>query len=237
MFAMARQDAQVLEESYAGFQFQLLNFIGAAKQIGDGGPQAYLAGVPLGQKVASHFHPVDQFQVFFGSDGAYFERHAINRLHVQYADAYTPYGPFGAGDTELRFFTLRPRSTDQHHTMPGARDKLVGPRGRSVQASLQNTGVYAEPVSTKTIFAPSPHGMAAYQLQLAAGQSMVAPSPHGSGGQYIIVTDGSMQCRAGSFPYQSCLFLGADDPPLQLSAPASGGCEVLVLQYRRPAQP
>lgn len=234
MLATARHQARVLEETYGDFHFTLRNFMGAAKQLGDGGPQAYLASVPVAQKVQAHFHPVDQFQVFFGiDDGAYFERKPIAGVHVQYSDAFTPYGPFGAGDTRLDFFTLRARATDEHHTMPGSRDKLQGQRGRSLQASVLSGATAGEPVQTDALFLPMPDGMAAHHVRVAAGASAVAPWPQGSGGQYIVVIKGTMRCGAGDFPYQSCLFLGEDDAPLQMNAPATEGFEVLVLQYRR----
>lgn len=235
MLATAQQDARVLEETYGDFHFTLRNYMGAAKQVGDGGPQAYLASVPVAQKVQAHFHPVDQFQVFFGiDDGAYFERKAIAGVHVQYSDAFTPYGPFGAGETRLDFFTLRARATAEHHTMPGSRDKLQGQRGRSLQASIPTDATAAEPVQIHALLQSMPDGLAAHHIQVAAGARTVAPSPTGSGGQYIVVIKGTMQCGAGDFPYQSCLFLTEDDAPLQMNAPATEGFDVLVLQYRRP---
>ena len=234
MLATARQNARVAEETYGDFRFTLLNFMGAAKQVGDGGPQAYLANVPTAQKVQAHFHPVDQFQVFFGKDdGAFFERKPISGLHVQYSDAYTPYGPFGAGETQLDFFTLRTSATAEHHTMPGSRDKLKGARGRSLQASVLPGDVANGLVHSKSLFEPMTDGMAAHHLQAAAGTSTVGPSPQGSGGQYIVVINGTMLCSAGNFGYQSCLYLGSNDPALQMTAPAEEGFEVLVLQYRQ----
>lgn len=233
MFAIARRDARVMNETYEDFTFTVLNFIGAAKDAGDGGPQAYLATVPPGKSVQSHFHPVNQFQVFFGSDGTYFERHSISGVHVQYADAYTPYGAFGAGDTQLSFFTLRAKSTSEHHTMPGAREKMLRPRGRSLQSPVRETES-PNPVTITEIFEPQADGLAVYQLRIAAGVDGVAPSPQNSGGQYVVVVKGAMACHAGHFPYQSCLFLEPDDGPLHMSA-TSEECEVLILQFPRSA--
>lgn len=236
MLATTRQDARVMEARYEDYSVTIRNYIGTGGQVGDGGPQAYLANVPPGKVVHPHFHPVDQFQVFFGSDGSYFERKAIVDLHVQYADAYTPYGPFGAGTTELDFFTLRARATSEHHPMPGSRDKMVRKAGRSVHAHVALGGPSDQPAGLSSIIERKPDGLAAYHLRVSEGESAVAPSPEGSAGQYFIVVKGAMRCNAGLFPFQSCLYLGAEEAPLQMNAGDTESFEVLVLQYPRASQ-
>ncbi len=234
MLATARQDARAFNGQYGGYSFTVYNFMGAGGQIGDGGPQAYLASVPKGEAVESHFHPVDQFQVFFGDEGDYFQKHSLRGLHVQYADAYTPYGPFGAGPQDLHFFTLRAQATNEHHTMPGGRSKMVRRPGLSVQTGVELSDASGAPAPARTLFERAADGMAAYHIALPSGGSVQTPPAKDSGGQYVIVVQGGMRCRDGSFPFQSCLFLNPDDAPLTMEADATDGCQVLVLQFPRP---
>src|SRR5215467_525480 len=61
------------------------------------GPEGFMLKFRPGAGLPAHFHDVNQFQVFFGSPGATFGRHAIPELMVHYAAAGTLYGPFAAG--------------------------------------------------------------------------------------------------------------------------------------------
>src|SRR5262245_15707940 len=74
------------------------------------GPQAFLVRFPADSRGGAHFHPVDQFQIFYGSDGSWFKNQEITsgEIMLHYADAYVTYGPFGTkGPEPLEFFTLR----------------------------------------------------------------------------------------------------------------------------------
>lgn len=208
MFASTRQDARVMEARYEDYPVTIRNFIGTGAKVGGGGPQAYLANVPPGKAVHPHFHPVDQFQVFFG-----------------------------AGSTELLFFTLRAKATSEHHPMPGSRDKMLRKPGRSLHARVALDGsTDAHLGGLRTIIERKPDGLAAYHLRVDPGESAFAPSSDGAGGQYFIVVKGEMRCSTGRFPFQSCLYLGAKEEPLNMSAGNSEGFEVLVLQYPRALQ-
>src|SRR5271154_6867468 len=71
------------------------------------GPQGFLNESGAGSQIRPHFHHENQFQVFFGSRGATFQRRAIPRLLLHYSEAGTAYGPISSGDETLNFFTLR----------------------------------------------------------------------------------------------------------------------------------
>ena len=89
------------------------------------GPQGYLARVAPTHDVGSHFHKVDQFQVMFGAPGAFYQRWR-SRAFLHYTDAYSVYGPFGAGqEDEFFFFTLRAVQSTLHGAMPEMRDQLA----------------------------------------------------------------------------------------------------------------
>ena len=93
--------------------------------------------LPPGYLGRAHFHEVDQFQVFFGGAGATYQRHEVPWAMLHYADAYTTYGPFQAGGSTLRFFTLRARPTLGTHYMPESRDKLVRRGRRTLHLALE----------------------------------------------------------------------------------------------------
>jgi hypothetical protein len=87
-------------------------------------PQAFMVEVPPNGTIATHFHPVDQFQVFLNGSDGWYQRQDIPEILVHYADANTAYGPFGTRSTPLRFFTLRNASTPLTGFLPEDRDKM-----------------------------------------------------------------------------------------------------------------
>lgn len=69
-------------------------------------PFAFLVEMTPGSVLPTHFHPVDQFQVFVSGSGL-LGRHLTNGLYVHYADRHTAYGPISAGPRGVTYFTLR----------------------------------------------------------------------------------------------------------------------------------
>lgn len=91
-----------------------------------GGPEAYLVELAPNMTTGTHFHEVDQWQVFFPSDGASYQRQDIDSIMLHYTDAFTPYGPFSSGGRDsLQFFTLRAKGSSMHAPMPEERAQLV----------------------------------------------------------------------------------------------------------------
>ena len=236
MLATTKQEARVIEAPYEGYTVTTRNYMGTVAQIGDGGPQAFMANLPPGKVIHSHFHPVDQFQVFFGTEGSFFGRNAMTPLYVQYADAYTPYGPFGAGSTDLNFFTLRAKATSEHFVMPESRSKMIRKAGRLLQSSVVLGGACGKPTCSTAFIEPQSDGLAAYLVSVGPDERIGAPFLENAGGQYCIVVSGEMGCDAGQFPFQSCLFVGPNEGPLEMRAKGPDGFEVLVLQYPRALQ-
>jgi hypothetical protein len=96
-----------------------------ARDVDGPGPQIYVNELDPGVELAAHFHKVDQFQVFFGGNGATFLRKSIPDLMVHYTDAYSTYGPFRAAiDHSLAYATIRAHSSNFGGVMPGARAHL-----------------------------------------------------------------------------------------------------------------
>src|SRR5258707_123577 len=99
------------------------NFFGVNNELGPG-PQGFLVEMTPHRLGRAHYHPVNQFQVFFGSPGATYQKRPVPAAMVHYSDAFTPYGPFAAGEEGLSFFTLRAQANQRIHYMPESRDAL-----------------------------------------------------------------------------------------------------------------
>ena len=89
------------------------------------GPQAHVAiqgaaTAPIG----THFHGVDQFQVFVRGSGTV-GRHRVVEGSAHYADRYTVYGPLHPGPAGMAYLTLRPAHDTGTSFMPAARQKLA----------------------------------------------------------------------------------------------------------------
>jgi hypothetical protein len=204
------------------------------------GPQGYLARAVPNRVVESHFHPVDQFQVMFGAPGAFYQRSAIPRVLVHYADAYSVYGPFGAGpDEELRFFTLRGEQSTLHGAMPEMRDRLLyrGERQHRVDieplltAPLPTTGA-----TVHTLFGPDPDGLAAYLMRLAAGATATPPVGEMRTGRYTVGIDGVFDVDGKSYTAQSLGWSHGEIDDVSLTAGPTGAA-VLFLHLPYPASP
>ena len=116
---VAFEDTEYQRVAEHGFDSHV--FFGARSHSGPG-PQVYMNNVDPGITLSAHFHRIDQFQVFFGTDGARFQRKPIPAVFVHYADAFATYGPFSAApDAALLYATIRARSDNYGGVMPGAR--------------------------------------------------------------------------------------------------------------------
>ena len=114
---------QTVYQRVAEHGFDSHVFFGSRKYSGPG-PQVYMNNVDPGITLAAHFHRIDQFQVFFGTEGARFQRKPIPSVFVHYADAFRTYGPFSAAaDASLLYATIRAESDNYGGVMPGARDE------------------------------------------------------------------------------------------------------------------
>ena len=118
---VAFEDTEFQRVAAPGYSFDSYVFFGSRKYSGPG-PQVYMNSVDPGVTLSAHFHRIDQFQVFFGTDGARFQRKPVPPVFVHYADAFATYGPFSAApDASLLYATIRARSDNYGGVMPGAR--------------------------------------------------------------------------------------------------------------------
>lgn len=201
-----------------------------------GKPQGFLVHMLPGERIGAHFHRVDQFQVFFGASGATFQRTELPRgsVTVQYADAYSTYGPFAAGDAVLEFFTLRAAGDGMVGYMPGARDLLVH-RGRRLGQVTFTTreGLAAGETRAEHVFGPDPDGMSCQRIRAGRGATVRGPAVGGMG-QYLLVAGGTVEWGGRAFGPKSLAWAWPGSEPLELTAGDGEGFDLLVMQYPDP---
>ena len=208
------------------------------------GPQAFMVEAPGGTVSGAHFHPTDQFQIFFPSDGAWYRKQDVSRVMVHYADAYMTYGPFGTrGDESLRFYTLRAASTVITAFVPQDREKLIRRGRRNYSVLLDESVMPALPVAgeiaVSTLISPEPDGLAAYLVSAgqAARVDAIFDLPAESVGQYYCVVDGSVWTDGRQFAVRALGWRGLDVAPPSLTADEHAGSRLLVLQMPYPTAP
>jgi hypothetical protein len=179
------------------------SFLGAMRQLG-AGPQAYLGDCVEGNEVDSHFHKIDQFQVMFGAPGAYYHRSPLPEVFLLYSDAYSVYGPFGAGpEAHLHVFTLRGTGTNFHGSMPRCRDELLYRGARQHRLDLGPLLAKGAPapdeVEVHAIVEPEPDGLAAYLMRIGPHTESAAPTGELRTGRYTVVLAGDIQYDGREF--------------------------------------
>lgn len=180
------------------------------------GPEARLITYPSARISTAHWHPVDQFQIFFGAPGAMYQHHPMPRTLVHYTDAYSTYGPFSTGDEPFSFYTLRPVPNDFTGRMPGDRDKLKW-RGRrqhhvELDALLSDDSISAGDTVTHTLLEDSGDELGV-RLIAAGPESDAQLEPFGGSGSFVCILDGEIQIDDKVYGSRS---LGWLSPPDQL---------------------
>jgi hypothetical protein len=198
------------------------------------GPQAYLVELASDIHVAAHFHDTNQFQVFYGSPGATFQRHEIESLVVHYADAYTVYGPFAAGGEPLRFFTLRQQHATGEYHLPDHRDLLEPGQPRRHHEWVLSRWLAAPMPGPGELVLESlcdePDGLGASTLLAGPEAEIVWPDSEVAGGRYCVVISGDVVCQGDALPAQSVVWCEPGSDPSALRV-GSLGARVLALQF------
>ncbi len=185
--------------------------------------------------LGAHFHYVNQFQVVVSGSGK-IGRYEVRPITVQYAGAYTAYGPLRAGPEGLGYLVLRDaiipglalmpseiakldRSTTRRYFMAGATDQARA-------AALVETGQGTEHV----FHAQEDDGLAASIYRLPPGQTYLGRRPASGGGQFHVVTSGTAICNSQEYWPLCCIFSNANEEPLRLVA-GSTGVEIVFMQF------
>jgi hypothetical protein len=202
-------------------------------------PAAYRVNQLPGSEAMAHYHRVDQFQVFVYGAGT-FGKAPVRPFRLEYAGAYTPYGPIRAGDRGVSYLTLRHEWDEGQNYMPASREALKA-SGRKPRALMSaeidvNAGPplaeLAKP-SREELIAPQPDGLGAWRYRVPPGGSVVGPDPARGYGQYWIPLAGEDAAGAEPLPALSCVFLSADEPA-RTAVAGPAGLDVLVAQFPLP---
>ncbi len=203
-------------------------------------PNAFLIEQQADTELPVHFHGYGQFQVVLKGDGK-LGTHELLPVSVHYAGQRTPYGPIRPGNLGLSYLTLRPRTEGSAFFMPESRH-LRGPAviprleiyGDFASTSDAVNAVVDDGVRTSEVIAPMESGLAAWKMEVAAGQMVKAPGLVGGSGRFHVIVHGDLHLPDGSYDHLSVIWMDPDQEPLEFAAGA-GGVQVLVLQFPRDA--
>lgn len=215
-----------------------INLFGKNSDIATPDPQAFRLDLNAHQKLDSHFHIVDQFQVFIAGSGT-IGRDEVRLVTVHYADHHTGYGPLIASAQGLSYLTLRSK-TDAglvYLTTPNVREKLKPTKRRhrvsepvalSIDPVLRNRADVA--IDTAIEEQPGDDGMNVKVFRLGPSMTVQAPDPKQGGGQYLIVLNGSLILEGATYTPFSVIFVRFDDEAPMLEA-GDSGLELMVTQF------
>jgi hypothetical protein len=216
---------------------QLTDYLGPPPGTLGSGPQARLVE-PQDPAVGiePHYHVQDQYQVFVDTVGRFGSRELTAPISVQYADAYTPYGPGRSSDGRgLHFVTirLRPDPGPRMLTDADARAARRGKGGRQLVWNLPEHSA-AAPGEVETIEA-FPDGVSLHRLTIEPGASAGGHALGVSAMQVNILIGGSLVEGGRTHPRLTHVLVEpADDVPEFTAGDA--GADLLVLGFRQPAE-
>jgi rubredoxin len=197
---------------------------------------AFLYEVEPHHRIETHFHGVDEFQVIVRGKGT-LGRHPMPHNMVHFARATTPYGPIVCGDEGVGFLTLRAmRDPSRGHHWPEGKAVLESMTGRDPwQVTEIPTFERADGVVLRAFpKMKDERGLSGFSLTLPAGAKTLAPAPSNSGGQFVVIAEGTLRYQGKDYPAPTVVFLKADEKPFELEA-ASDGLSALVLNFPRKA--
>lgn len=187
----------------------VVNYLGSNVEMSRG-PQAFVVSCGPEYVIKPHFHPIDQFQVFF-KGSATIGKHALDPVTVHYTDGFTPYGPITGGHEGFSFFNFRSRADVGALHMPESREQLARRAGRAITAQCR-LALDAGVTSTRleTLIDPQADGLAVLELVAAADAVLPDEMVRGSG-RYQFVLDGELVQDGRALPVESCAFAGAGE--------------------------
>lgn len=212
-----------------------VNLFGQNSDVPTKDLQAFRIDMSANMQLDSHFHIVDQFQIFIAGSGT-IGRHNAAMVTAHYADHHTGYGPLIAGDQGMSYLTLRPKSDAGlvKLSTPNVRDQLQPTKRRhrvssQVVLSIPPVLAHIEAPIIETVMEEKEgdDGMTATVYRLGAHMACSAPDPRSTGGYFIIVMNGSLQHAGEAYEPWSLVWVSQDDNAPTLLA-GDKGVEVLV---------
>lgn len=210
------------------------DYFGRGQQV-DAGPQAYLGRqLDEGSEIYAHFHDVDQFQIVVMGGGR-FGRTPVAPVTVQYADAFSPYGPIVANDGGLGFFVFRRGAATGGWRMPEFAHLIPRKGGRRFFVNLTDVDrrPAADAVECEALWGPEADGLEVSVLRLGAGAAATFEA-RGCGAQYLLVCAGALAHHDKTLPANSVLLQEVGEPAEPVVA-HSEGAVVLVLKFPAPS--
>lgn len=202
--------------------------------------QAFRIDMSANMQLDSHFHIVDQFQIFIAGSGT-IGRHDAGMVTAHYADHHTGYGPLIAGDQGMSYLTLRSK-TDAglvKLSTPNVREQLKPTKRRHrvssrVVLSIPPVMAHIEAPIIQTVMQEheGDDGMSVKVVRLGANMQTPAPAPGETGGYYIIVMNGSLEYERHSYEEWSLVWVGEEDQAPTLMA-GDKGVEVMIAIFPR----
>lgn len=215
-----------------------VNLFGANSDVSSPELQAFRLDFNANQTLDAHFHIVDQFQVFVEGDGT-IGRDSVGPIVVHYADHHTGYGPLVASPYGMTYFTLRSKTDAGLNFLrePHIREKLQPTKRRhrmSKKIILSNEPLLSDRTEVSIEDALDPHeddeGIAVKVMRMGPNLQAQAPDTSLSGGEYLLVLNGSIVQDGQTLGKYSLLFVRSDETPPMLTA-GPNGAEVLVTRY------
>jgi hypothetical protein len=212
-----------------------VNLFGQNSDIPTKDLQAFRIDMSANMQLDSHFHVVDQFQIFFAGSGT-IGRHDAAMITAHYADHHTGYGPLIAGDQGMSYLTLRSKSDAGlvKLSTPNIREQLKPTKRRQrvsspITLSIPPVLAHIEAPVIETIMEEKEgdEGMAVKVIRLGANMDTPAPAIEGTGGYYIIVMNGAIEHEKETFEPWSLIWVGHDDAAPMLKA-GEKGAEIMI---------
>jgi hypothetical protein len=227
-----------------GAQQRQYDYFGKSSSIRCGA-EAFLVDYGPDRTTGAHFHSVDQFQVFFGSEGARYQRHQIPEVELHYADAFVTYGPFSASGERMRFFTLRAREGQFKGEMPSERHKLRyrGRRGLHLDVNdrLGRDRLERALPAGRTVEVPlideHADGLAATLISAGPGSEIVLPSTVATSGRYFCVLAGALLAGTRPVGPMALGWSAPDEPEQTVHTDHVAVTTVLTMTFPFPATP
>jgi hypothetical protein len=224
-FASTLDIAPVLRQTDHG-PVRGLTLFGAPSAVEDGPQCHYAEAQEADSFLRAHFHEVDQFQLFLEGDGRIGST-PIEPILVQYADAYTPYGPIVGKTMGRRFLTLRVRPSVGPFYLPERRAERRRLDGRQV-SGRHIPDAHGHDARWRPVIGPEADGMAAFAADLAPGDELAGIDDVDGDGQFYVVARGTLHHEGREHPKLSTAFVAPDEARPRFTAGTDGVTLVAV---------
>lgn len=200
--------------------------------------QAFRIDMSANMQLDSHFHIVDQFQLFIAGSGT-IGRDNTTVITAHYADHHTGYGPLIAGEQGMSYLTLRSK-TDAglvKLSTPNVREQLKPTKRRhrvssQVVLSIPPVLAHLEQPIIETVMEEKEgdDGMTVKVIRLGTDMKITAPATQGTGGYFLVVMNGSIIFNNKEYEPWSLIWVSQEDTPPVIQADENGA-EIAVTVF------